>query len=66
MEDYPDDKWDEMLAVMLTAPFHLTKRFLPAMKKKGILVFLHLFRASMLMSNYLLNQVRGKTNIFTS
>ena len=52
MEDYPDEKWDEMLAVMLTAPFHLTKRFLPAMKKKGILGFAHLFRVAMIMSNY--------------
>jgi len=33
--DTPDDKWDELIAVMLSAAFHLTKRCLPAMKKKG-------------------------------
>ena len=33
--DYPDDKWDEMLAIMLSAPFHFIKRLLPAMQAKG-------------------------------
>jgi NAD(P)-dependent dehydrogenase (short-subunit alcohol dehydrogenase family) len=35
VENMPDEKWDLQIAVMLSAPFHLTKRFLPAMKKKG-------------------------------
>jgi len=35
VENYPDDKWDLLIAVMLSAPFHLTKRCLPDMKKKG-------------------------------
>lgn len=34
--DYPDDHWDKVIAVMLSAPFHLTKRCLPAMKQKGL------------------------------
>jgi NAD(P)-dependent dehydrogenase (short-subunit alcohol dehydrogenase family) len=34
-EIMPDDQWDNTIAVMLTAPFQLTKRCLPAMKKKG-------------------------------
>ena len=37
VETYPDEKWDEMIAVLLSAPFHLIKRFLPLMKQKGIL-----------------------------
>lgn len=35
VDGYPDDKWNEMIAVMLTAPFRLTKFFLPFMKHKG-------------------------------
>ena len=34
IEDYPDDKWDLLIAVNLSAPFHLTKHCLPGMKKK--------------------------------
>ncbi|XP_077998145.1 D-beta-hydroxybutyrate dehydrogenase-like [Glandiceps talaboti] len=34
-EDFPLDVWDNMVAVMLTAPFHLIKLFLPDMKKRG-------------------------------
>jgi NAD(P)-dependent dehydrogenase (short-subunit alcohol dehydrogenase family) len=34
IEDYPDDEWDAAIAVNLSAPFHLTKRCLPGMKKK--------------------------------
>jgi 3-hydroxybutyrate dehydrogenase len=32
IEDFPEDRWDTMLAVMLTAPFLLTKYVWPAMK----------------------------------
>ena len=35
VEHFPEDKWNDMVALMLTAPFHLTKRFIPSMKKKG-------------------------------
>lgn len=35
IEDTSDEKWDYAIAVLLSAPFHLTKRFLPGMKKKG-------------------------------
>ena len=34
IEDCPDDKWDLLIAVNLSAPFHLTKHCLPGMKKK--------------------------------
>ncbi len=33
--DYPEDRWDQLLAVMLTAPFLLTKAALPAMTAGG-------------------------------
>lgn len=32
IEDFPEDTWDRMIAVMLTAPFLLTKYVWPAMK----------------------------------
>ena len=35
IEGFADEKWDAMLAVMLTAPFQLIKRLLPDMKEKG-------------------------------
>jgi 3-hydroxybutyrate dehydrogenase len=35
IDTFPDDEWDHIIAVNLSAPFHLTKRCLPAMKKKG-------------------------------
>ncbi len=35
IESFPEDKWDEMLKVMLTAPFLLTKYVWPSMKKSG-------------------------------
>ncbi len=35
IENFPEDKWDEMLMVMLTAPFLLTKYAWPSMKKSG-------------------------------
>jgi 3-hydroxybutyrate dehydrogenase len=34
IEDFPEDVWDQMQAVMLTAPFLLTKYVWPAMKKQ--------------------------------
>jgi 3-hydroxybutyrate dehydrogenase len=35
IEDFPEDTWDRMLAVMLSAPFLLTKYAWPAMKAQG-------------------------------
>lgn len=35
VEEFPDKQWDHLLAVMLTAPFLLTKRLLPAMYAAG-------------------------------
>ncbi|XP_067671486.1 D-beta-hydroxybutyrate dehydrogenase-like [Haliotis asinina] len=35
VESFPTETWDAMIAVMLTAPFHLTQRFLPRMRVKG-------------------------------
>jgi len=34
IEDFPEDQWDRMLALMLTAPFLLTRSLWPAMKKQ--------------------------------
>src|SRR5207247_7143427 len=35
IEEFPEDMWDKMLAVMLTAPFLLTRYAWPAMKAQG-------------------------------
>lgn len=35
IEEFPEDTWDQLLAVMLTAPFLLAKGFLPAMYDAG-------------------------------
>ena len=35
IEEFPEDTWDKMLALMLTAPFLLTKYVWPAMKAQG-------------------------------
>lgn len=34
VDEFPQEKWNTMIAVMLTAPFHLTRVLLPYMKKK--------------------------------
>lgn len=34
IEDFPEDKWNTMLSIMLTAPFLLTKHAWPQMKKQ--------------------------------
>ena len=34
LEEFPEDKWDQMLSVMLTAPFLLTKYAWPYMKRQ--------------------------------
>ena len=35
VEDFPDDKWDLLLAVNLTAVFHATRAAIPIMKRQG-------------------------------
>jgi 3-hydroxybutyrate dehydrogenase len=35
IEEFPEDVWDQMLAVMLTAPFLLTRALWPGMKAQG-------------------------------
>lgn len=35
LEQFPEDEWDRLLAVMLTAPFLLSKGFLPRMYEAG-------------------------------
>ncbi len=35
LEDFPEEAWDTILAVMLTAPFLLAKAFLPGMLEAG-------------------------------
>lgn len=35
VEEFPDKQWEHLLAVMLTAPFLLTKRLLPTMYEQG-------------------------------
>jgi NAD(P)-dependent dehydrogenase (short-subunit alcohol dehydrogenase family) len=35
VEEYAAEKWDLLIAINLTAPFHLTKNSLPFMKKKS-------------------------------
>ena len=35
LESFPDDKWDLIIAVNLTAAFHLTKHIVPGMKERG-------------------------------
>lgn len=35
IEDFPEERWNALIAVMLTAPFLLTRAVWPAMKKQG-------------------------------
>ena len=35
VEEFPEDKWDFMIALMLTAPFLLTRYCWPSMKERG-------------------------------
>jgi 3-hydroxybutyrate dehydrogenase len=35
VEEFPDDKWDAIIAINLSAAFHATKAAVPGMKKKG-------------------------------
>ena len=35
VEDFPPEKWDSVIGLNLTAPFHTTRLAVPAMKEKG-------------------------------
>ncbi|MBB3972943.1 3-hydroxybutyrate dehydrogenase [Hansschlegelia beijingensis] len=35
VDEFPDDKWDEIIAINLSATFHATKAALPGMKRRG-------------------------------
>ena len=35
IEDFPDDRWDAVISINLSAVFHGTKAVIPGMKKKG-------------------------------
>ncbi|MCL2391909.1 MAG: 3-hydroxybutyrate dehydrogenase [Oscillospiraceae bacterium] len=35
IEDFPEDRWDFMISLMLSAPFYLTKYVWPSMKAQG-------------------------------
>jgi 3-hydroxybutyrate dehydrogenase len=35
VDEFPGDKWDAVLAIILSSAFHATKAVLPAMKQKG-------------------------------
>ncbi len=35
VDEFPDDKWDAVLAIILSSAFHATKAALPGMKAKG-------------------------------
>lgn len=35
VDEFPEDKWDAMLAIILSSAFHTTKAALPGMKAKG-------------------------------
>lgn len=35
IDEFPEDRWDFIIALMLTAPFYLTKYVWPSMKKSG-------------------------------
>ena len=35
VDEFPEDKWDAILAIILSSAFHATKAALPAMKAKG-------------------------------
>lgn len=36
VEDFPDEKWDQIIALNLSSVFHATKAVLPSMKERGI------------------------------
>ena len=37
IEQFPDDKWEQVIAVNLSAAFHTMKLVVPGMKERGVL-----------------------------
>ena len=37
IEQFPDDKWEQLIAVNLSAAFHTMKLAVPGMKERGML-----------------------------
>ncbi len=35
VDEFPEEKWDEIIAIILSSAFHVTKAALPAMKERG-------------------------------
>ena len=54
VEEFPSEVWDNMVSVMLTAPFTLTKHLLPYMRSKSKYVFItHYYYESITVVLYL-------------
>lgn len=59
--DFPDDAWDAMLALMVSAPFHLTKRAWPQLIRSGHGRVIHMGSAhSLVASPYKVGYVTAK------
>jgi 3-hydroxybutyrate dehydrogenase len=59
--DFPDDAWDAMLALMVSAPFHLTKRAWPQLVRSGHGRVIHMGSAhSLVASPYKVGYVTAK------
>ena len=59
--DFPDDAWDAMLALMVSAPFHLTKRAWPQLVESGHGRVIHMGSAhSLVASPYKVGYVTAK------
>ena len=59
--DFPDDAWDAMLALMVSAPFHLTKRAWPQLIRGGHGRVIHMGSAhSLVASPYKVGNVTAK------
>lgn len=35
VDEFPDEKWEGLIKILLVAPFHLTKQLVPGMKERG-------------------------------
>ena len=45
IDSFPEEKWDQIIAINLTAAFHLTKRVWPSMKSQGYGRIIHIASA---------------------
>lgn len=61
VESFPADTWDRMLALMVSAPFHMTKRAWPWLRKSGHGRVIHMGSAhSLVASPYKVGYVTAK------